>query len=176
MPVEVIEAGELLLHAARGPLTIDDLPDVEAARCELIDGSLYVSPLADLNHQGLVTRFVLLLSGLIPDVVAVYPGVNIIQGQGTIVGPDVVVADPAAVVRRGLGVRPDGVRLAIEISSPSTRRRDLTLKRDLYAEWGVPYLFVDRRRDPFATVVEGELPPYGVAVDDLARTLTHADL
>ena len=38
-------------------------------------------------------------------------------------------------------VRPD---LVVEISSPATRRRDLTLKRDLYERFGVTqYWFVD---------------------------------
>jgi Uma2 family endonuclease len=45
----------------------------------------------------------------------------------------------------------------VEVTSPSTRRRDLTAKRDLYRDWEVPMIIVDRSRMP-SMIVEGELP------------------
>jgi Uma2 family endonuclease len=69
-----------------------------------------------------------------------------------------------------------GVDLAIEIASPSTRRRDQTIKRDLYERAGVAeYWFVDpdadvvnvyrREADAFATPV-----PYSSTNDDVLTT------
>jgi Uma2 family endonuclease len=86
--------------------------------------------------------------------------VNVILGSQTIVEPDVAVVDPAHLVRNGLGVSPKGLLFAVEISSPSTRRRDLTLKRELYGEWEVPYLLVDRATSPHAYTGYGELPDW----------------
>ena len=48
--------------------------------------------------------------------------------------------------------------LAIEISSPSTRRHDLVDKRELYERWGVPFIFVDRKPSPWQIRVFGQLP------------------
>jgi len=169
---EVIEAGQLLLRAGQGPLTIEDILDeVEGARYELIDGCLYVSPNGDVLHQLLVARFTAFLTPLVPAGLTAFPGVNVIDGPRTIVGPDVAVADATDVTYRGLGVTPHGVRLAVEITSPSTRRRDLTIKRDLYREWGVPYLIVDRR-GPLSVQVEGDLPDYGRALVDAVPELS----
>jgi hypothetical protein len=55
-----IEATDLFALAARRPLTVDDLPAAGscAARHELIDGSRYVTPLADLEHQDLIGSFI----------------------------------------------------------------------------------------------------------------------
>jgi Uma2 family endonuclease len=64
------------------------------------------------------------------------------------------------VVHRGLGVSPQGLALAVEITSTSTARRDLTIKRDLYQEWSVPYVIVDRRRSPYTLKTFGVLPEW----------------
>jgi hypothetical protein len=74
------------------------------------------------------------------------------------------VVDPAHLVHDGLGVSPKGLLFAVEITSPSTRRRDLTIKRDLYAEWEVPYLLVDRSTSPHRYTAYGELPAWAGAV------------
>jgi Uma2 family endonuclease len=100
---------------------------------------------------------------LLPHVPAgslVLPGVNVILGERTLVIPDVGVVDPAHLVRSDLGVAPAGLLLAVEITSPTTRRRDLTGKRDLYRRWEVPLLIVDRSTDPHTFIRVGELPPW----------------
>ena len=51
--------------------------------------------------------------------------------------------------------------LAVEISSPSTRRLELVRKRDLYAQFGVPeYWYVDLEADR-VEVYRLEEGPYG---------------
>jgi len=56
-----------------------------------------------------------------------------------------------------------------EVTSASTRRRDLTEKRELYREWKVPYLIIDRSTDPFTMRTEGNLPAYAQLLADLGQ-------
>ena len=71
------------------------------------------------------------------------PGVFLTEGK-QVVMPDIVFVSKdskAVVTRKGIHGPPD---LLIEILSPSTRRRDLTIKKGLYEEAGVKeYWLVD---------------------------------
>ncbi|GAA3621683.1 hypothetical protein GCM10022223_43220 [Kineosporia mesophila] len=63
----------------------------------------------------------------------------------TITNPDVVVYRTDRTVQipgQGEGVFPDGLALAIEITS-SNRETHLGIKRQRYEFWGVPYLVID---------------------------------
>jgi Uma2 family endonuclease len=155
------ETPDLIGLLGREQLTIGDLPeDDDGTRHELIDGGLHVTPLGESEHQDMVGLLCDQLRGAVPGHLRVLPGVNVIAGERTMVQPDVAVADPKHVVRGGLGVSPRGLALVIEITSPSTARKDLTLKRDLYEEWSVPYLIVDRRRSPYTLKTYGVLPEW----------------
>jgi Uma2 family endonuclease len=160
-------SSDLLHRAARETLTVGDLPtDVEGARFELIDGSLIVTPLGDVVHQQLVVEYAFSIRSRLPAGLLVLAGVNVIVGEQTLVEPDVAVVDPTFVTPDGLGVSPKGLRFAVEVTSPSIRRRDLSIKRELYREWGVPYLVVDRSTQPFTLHVDGDLPGYVVQLTD----------
>ncbi len=100
----------------------------------------------------------------IPDGLKVFAGLYVVQHDKTIVIPDVAVADPGHAVRNGLGVSPQGLVLVVEVTSPSTRRTDLTAKRDLYEEWAVPYLVIDRCRTGPARSVFGTLPDWAASI------------
>ena len=152
---------DLSAAASSGGLTIDDLPaGVPGVRMELIDGSLVVTPLGDVAHQILIASMCRVLDP--PDGLVVLAGVNVIVGERTLLIPDVAVIDPLHQARGGLGVTPTGLQLVVEVTSPSTRVHDLTTKRELYRQWGVPYLIVDRKGgDPLTSVqVEGDLPEW----------------
>jgi Uma2 family endonuclease len=144
--------------AHRRPLTVADLPEDEVGRTELIDGGVYVTPAADVEHQILVARWTQRLGSVAPSQLVASPGGNVIANDQTLLIPDVWVIDPSAIVQGGLGVDPGGLVLAVEITSPSTRVRDLTIKRVLYERWGVPYVLVDRDTAPPTVTVYGELP------------------
>jgi len=157
--------------SARGGLTVDDLPEEHSVgvRMELIDGSLIVTPLGDVEHQKLAGRvYALLISQSLPPGCIALPGVNVMVGNRTLVIPDVAVVDPDH-ADSGLGIRPDGLRLAVEITSPSTRIHDLTTKREIYAGWSVPYVVVDRSSSPPTPRIHGELPSWGRVVLDALR-------
>jgi Uma2 family endonuclease len=174
-PLEHVELGAvmnlatLLQRAVYGPLSVDDvltLDSTDAGRMELIDGSLYVTPIADLQHQDLVMKICMALRPLPPAHLLVLPGCNVILEHGgdeeILTIPDVAVVDVKKRVRDGLGVSPDGLILGVEITSPSTRRRDLTIKRDLYAGWGVPLVIIDRKFGPPRRTDFGTLPGWAV--------------
>ena len=70
------------------------------------------------------------------------PALDVILSETTIVQPDLVYLDPErlpALGRRGVEGAPT---LAIEVLSPTTGTTDRTTKRDLYARYGVPYLWL----------------------------------
>jgi Uma2 family endonuclease len=123
------------------------LPD-DGNRYEVIDGELFVTPAPSVFHQ----RAVLELAYLLGPYVKSHR-----VGEALISPADVVVYGPRKFVQPDLFVVPlvDGVPmrawtevgrllLAVEVSSPSTRRTDRGRKRMLYREKGIPeYWIVD---------------------------------
>lgn len=67
----------------------------------------------------------------------------------------------------GLRVTPAGLRLVLEVTSASTRRRGLSIKRELYGEWKVLYIVVDRNNGPYTVTAYGPPLPEWVALDAL---------
>ena len=130
-------------------LTYDDLrafPD-DRLRREIIDGELFVTPSPFPRHQRVVGELVTALNlyarqhggEVYPAPLDVYfSHVDVVQPDVLFLGPEHLLkpSDPEKIV-----AVPD---LVVEVSSPSTRRTDLTRKRDLYEGFGVPeYWFVD---------------------------------
>ena len=136
---------------ARGvKLTYDDLmlfPD-DGKRHELIDGEHYVTPSPNTKHQTVSMTLSVLIGGWLEHhaVGRVYHApFDVVFSQYDVVEPDLlyVSSERAADVLTPQHVRgaPD---LVIEIGSPSTRKRDETLKRALYERSGVrEYWIVD---------------------------------
>jgi Uma2 family endonuclease len=122
----------------------------DGRRHELIDGELVVTPAPAPRHQRTVSNIVLALGlwarqhggEVIPGPIDVY--VN----EREYTEPDVIYLRPGRTDLfdgNRLPVPPD---LVVEVSSPSTRARDLGAKRHLYQRFGVPeYWFVDLERD-----------------------------
>jgi Uma2 family endonuclease len=133
-------------RAAPGPYRAADyfaLPD--EPRCELLFGSLFVTPAPKVRHQDAVYRLARLLGDHADRSggrMVVSP-VDVVLGDLTVVQPDVVYvhAARAGIVRDRIEGAPD---LVVEILSPATARRDLGEKLRLYAEAGVAeYWIVD---------------------------------
>lgn len=126
--------------------TLDDLWDFpdDGQRRELIDGVLYVTPLARARHQLVVFELVYPFGGWTKRHGGqVFPGCNVDLERGTHLEPDVVFLRPGREVGDVLSLTepPD---LVVEVSSPSTKRYDLGVKRDRYAQYGIPeFWFVD---------------------------------
>ncbi|MGI6872584.1 Uma2 family endonuclease [Amycolatopsis sp. 3B14] len=128
-----------------GEWTVEDvlgLPEDHGSRIELVDGGLLVSPAPKSGHQRLLQKLQVALSPVLPAGTELLPGVNV-----RLPGQRLLIPDFAVVTTPGLGVvyyQAQDLLIAAEIVSPSSRVQDRVLKRQLYAEAGVPfYLLVE---------------------------------
>ncbi len=181
-------------------LTFEDLvamfPDEDGQRRELIDGELFVTPSPFSRHQRLVRRLALSLGNHLeahPEQGEMFTApFDVVMTPHDVVEPDVLVVlgdQQDLLTERNIQGAPG---LVIEIHSPGTRKRDRTLKRDLFDRQGVrEYWMVDPDRNQIAvhrraadrsfplamTVAAGTgetlttalLPGWELAVDQLFR-------
>jgi Uma2 family endonuclease len=131
-------------------LTYEDFllfPD-DGKRHELIDGEHYVTPSPNASHQTVVGNLYFALRTYLETrwlgQVFLAP-FDVVFSNFDVVEPDLLYISEA---RRGDVLTPQNVRgapdLVIEVGSPSTRRRDETIKRRLYERAGVAeYWIVD---------------------------------
>ena len=133
------------------PATYQDVLDApEHMVAELLHGQLHLQPRPLMEHGSAATT-------LASDVNAAFQrarggpgGWWIIAEPEVHLGDDVVVPDVSGWRRSRMSGPPRGAYVTLppdwvcELLSPSTRRRDLTVKRDIYAAAGVQHLwFVD---------------------------------
>ena len=130
-------------------LTYEDylqFPD-DGKRHELIDGEHYVTPTPTLRHQiilGNVLYFIRRHLETHPSGHVFPSPLDVILSKYDVVEPDVLYVSKERgkeILDKWVMGAPD---LAIEITSPSTRKRDETIKRRLYERWNVlEYWVVD---------------------------------
>ena len=139
--------------------TLDDLWDFpdDGQRRELIDGVLYVTAAARTRHQWVVGYLTYIFWDWIEHHGGqVFPGCNVDFAPDTHFEPDIAFLRPGREVGDVLSLLepPD---LVVEVSSPSTKRYDLGIKRDRYGQYGTPeYWFVDLDRDVILVSVLAE--------------------
>lgn len=133
-------------------LTVADLeafPEDDGNRYELIEGVLYVSCAPGIPHQRVLLNLEIALSEYLKD----HPVGILVPGAGAIFSDyDAVIPDLAFVRHERWDEVVTGEKftgaldIVIEIVSPGSenRRRDLSVKRKLYAKYGVAeYWIVD---------------------------------
>lgn len=127
------------------------LPD-DGLRHEIIDGVHYVTPSPNLRHQELVLRLGVALANHLEDhpdrgQVFIAP-FDVVFSFHDIVEPDVIFVapdQPDILTAQNIKGTP---AMVIEILSPSTRKRDRQIKRQLYERTGVrEYWLVDPDAD-----------------------------
>jgi len=167
---EVRESGAVygaFTYDRQGSYTVDDyreLPDWP--RHELIDGQLLIMEAPRTTHQRLLGRLYLRFAQL----AASHPGceallspidVQLDCDEYTMVQPDlIVVCDEKKITDKCIFGAPDFV---IEITSPSTGRRDFTLKLKKYQKAGVrEYWIVDIESRTVITYLFGETNQCGL--------------
>jgi Uma2 family endonuclease len=135
-------------------LTVADylaLPEDAEGHHELQEGILVMSPRPVPDHQLCLRRTSRQLEDQLPGDLEVLPEVDIdlelVPGDhpATVRVPDLVVIPRASLerVRREGGLlRAEEVVLAVEIISPGSRRLDTMVKRDEYADAGIPHYWV----------------------------------
>ena len=135
--------------------TVDDLdllPD-DGLQYELLDGILLVSPAPVPNHQRLARGLFRLL-----DAACSYDRFEVFfapidwqPDTRTSLQPDVLVV---AIDRTGPKNITEPLALAVEVLSPSTRRKDMVLKRSKYEDAGVTSYWVVDPAGPTVTALE----------------------
>lgn len=153
---------------------VDGMPD-DGRRYELLDGMLLVSPAPIVTHQRALARLVPLLSAVTP------PGVELLfapldwrPDELTSLQPDILAFRPEAAAERSIT---GGLVLAVEVLSPSTRRKDLWLKYSRYQEAGVEeYIVVDPAEPSLVAyrLADGKFVEAGRAVGEEPITLDGA--
>jgi Uma2 family endonuclease len=121
------------------------LPEGDGNRYEVIAGQLYVSPAPGVRHQRILTNLVVALQTHVHrhelGDVLVGP-IDVLFAEGDYLEPDLIFVhrDRKQIEsERGIEAAPD---LVVEVLSPSTARRDRTLKRERYLLYGVPEYWV----------------------------------
>lgn len=137
-----------------GDWTVDDLdrlPD-DGLRYELVDGVLLVSPAPRIRHQvGLAALLHELTIAAPPDLRVLPAPVDIRFSITRQLQPDIVVIPR----REPRGTRPEDLPLlVVEVLSASTRVTDLTLKRQVYEEAGIPSYWLLDPDEVSLTVLE----------------------
>jgi Uma2 family endonuclease len=114
--------------------------DERDARYEVLDGVVLVSPPDRLAHSEAGLRVAAALVAAAPEGVKVLgPSYAVRYAPGSFVLPDVVVAPAEDCGQDGIRTAP---LLVVAVLSPSTRRRDLGEKREIYAALGVPHYWL----------------------------------
>jgi len=137
-----------------GPWTVDDLddfPEGSTTRYELIDGALLVSAEPSLQHQRVAGGMWRLLREAVPEDLEVFLPIDVRLSPVRQIAPDITVVRRADTTGRRLAGVP---LLVVEVLSPSTRAVDLTLKRRVLEEAGVPSYWLVEPEEPVLTVLE----------------------
>lgn len=146
---EIEEARVPYLTKKQGEYTIKDYDAIsEDVRVELIDGVIFEMQAPSYVHQKLVAEITYTLANYIKkkkgkcEALPSPLDVQLDCDDKTMVQPDVIViCDKNKIIKRGLYGAPD---FAVEILSPSTRKKDMTIKLSKYMNAGVrEYWIVD---------------------------------
>ena len=115
---------------------LQQIPDDDGHRYEIVDGSLHVSPGPSRPHQIAAGRLRDLLLAAAPPDVEVLEAIDV-EMPHNVFQPDVVVLPAHLAYEFGGALKPDQVLLAVEVVSPSSRRMDRMVKPSVLAEHGV---------------------------------------
>ncbi len=106
----------------------------EGFPAQLIKGHLVKEPPPTYGHQGLVGRLHLALCGVVSTRLVVLSPTDVEIDDYNVFQPDIVVLrDPPALTATNVGIP----RVAIEVLSPGTRRRDRAVKAPMLLDAGV---------------------------------------
>jgi Uma2 family endonuclease len=142
-----VDTSPLALPRYGEPWTVDDLerlPPDNTMKYEIIDGSLVVSPRADVYHNGIAAKLCRLLTRQAPEhlLASMESGVKV-RGGTTYYEPDALLATEAAFNQRGVDhLQPSNVLIVVEVLSKSNRGYDLVTKRHSYAAAGIPQYWI----------------------------------
>jgi Uma2 family endonuclease len=136
-------------ESRRVKLTYDDVvhfPD-DGMRHELIDGEHFVTPSPNTSHQRISRRLALAIGQWLqahPIGEVFFAPFDVVFTKFDVVDPDLLYISKSRAREMLTDTHGLGADLVVEIGSPGTRRRDETLKLQLYQRAAViEYWFVD---------------------------------
>jgi Uma2 family endonuclease len=145
----------LPLPPKRLPLTVVDYvalgEDPDGVRYELQEGNLVMAASPIPEHQICIDELMYQLRGSVPagyrPIIDIDIDLQLVPPPrpGTVRRPDIVVVTRAGLARRreeGGVLRASEVVLAVEVVSTGSERMDRTIKRDEYADTGIPHYWV----------------------------------
>jgi Uma2 family endonuclease len=149
---------------------LDLLPE-DGLRYELLDGTLLVSPAPTRRHQRAVFELGAQLRDVCPpDMEVMVAPLDWRPDQRTSLQPDVLV-----LANRNLeSPAEDSMNLAVEVLSPSSRRKDAVYKRSKYEDSGIASYWIVDPEAPSITaldLVDGRYVTVGQATGDQALTV-----
>ena len=122
---------------------------------EIIGGGKFMSPAANLDHSGIIMRLGMIIGTHLSNNKNgyVYPDdVDLHFSDGSLYKPDLCVVlksnEKILAGRKAIFGAPD---MVVEVLSYSTRRRDLTIKKDTYEAQGVREYWIV---DPWAKIID----------------------
>ena len=130
---------------------VRELPD-DGKRYECIDGELLVTPSPGTLHQWIVGRLHWIVLPYVEEMggIVLCSPLDVELDDGMIVQPDILAFRPNPLVAQGR-IPGHDLFLAVEVLSPSTKRRDRGLKREFYARIGVAEYWIV---DPASRLIE----------------------
>lgn len=131
---------------------LDNLPERDGHRYEILYGSLIVSASATPWHQVVTRRLDERLAAAVPDGTMVVDDVDVDFGE-SVLRPDLLVVRTSAVTPEANRFRPADVLLAVEVESPASRLMDRRAKPAVYAAAGIPAYWRVVLADPEAPAV-----------------------
>lgn len=118
---------------------LEAMPDDEFLRYELDDGCLVVSPPPPTPHNMASTELAFLLHGALDREFRIVIEGSLLFDEHNYRQPDLLVIRRAEV--RPMYSAPPDVLLAVEVVSPSSKRRDRLIKPAQYAAAGIPHFW-----------------------------------
>ena len=159
-------------------LTYDDLAALpeDRFRHELIDGQHFMTPSPFTNHQRASARLFVAIHDNVERTSSgevFYAPFDVVFSDYDVVEPDILYISnerSSIITEKNIQGAPD---LVVEVLSPGTRRRDRTLKRDLYERFGVLEYWLVDPRSRSVTVYRRQDPKFGEPEELTADTGDH---
>ncbi|GAB1476438.1 Uma2 family endonuclease [Bacillota bacterium] len=123
-----------------------EMPDEPGFRLEILDGHLVKEPAPNIIHQSIIGKLYLMLHGFFekfdPEGYVFLSPLDVTLRDISVVQPDLIYIadDKSDYIEKN---RVDGPpTLAVEVSSPSSRRKDRLQKLQIYQREGVEHYFI----------------------------------
>lgn len=125
---------------------LDELHVPDGYKAEIIRGNVVVSPWSKGYYNRVMRLVCRQLEARLPEghQIDYGPFLFVFPGEASAFGPDIYAAHERVFETESSHLDGEGLSFAAELTSPSTRNNDLTVKADVYARVGVPvYLLLD---------------------------------